>query len=166
LNGLVYLYKDLNMIHRDLKPSNILLNSHGEIKLCDFGDSVELINSKAGSIVGTMGYMAPERIYGQHYNITSDVWSLGVTLMELATGRFPFCHASQALYRRPQHESSNGLDSIAIVELLEAITNEPLPYLNSSEFSSDLVGFIQTCLIRDPYTRPTPMALLVHALCV
>lgn len=46
------------MIHRDLKPSNILVNSIGGVKLCDFGDSVELINSKAGSVVGTMGYMA------------------------------------------------------------------------------------------------------------
>lgn len=58
LNGLIYLHEQQQVIHRDLKPSNILINSQGEVKLCDFGDSVELINSKAQSVVGTMGYMA------------------------------------------------------------------------------------------------------------
>lgn len=150
------------MIHRDLKPSNILLNSKGEVKLCDFGDSVELINSKAGSVVGTIGYMAPERIQGHHYTITSDVWSFGVTMMELATGLFPFAFSGESLRRRVGGMlEDNGLESIAIVELLEGIVNDPLPVLDQRDFSNELCDFISICMIRDPHFRPSPMKLLV-----
>ncbi|KAK6966404.1 mitogen-activated protein kinase [Favolaschia claudopus] len=72
------------------KPSNILCNSAGEIKICDFGVSGELINSIADTFVGTSTYMSPERIQGAQYTVKSDVWSLGVSLIELALGRFPF----------------------------------------------------------------------------
>ncbi|PPQ76023.1 hypothetical protein CVT26_005552 [Gymnopilus dilepis] len=91
LEGLTYLYDVHRIIHRDIKPSNILLNSEGSIKLCDFGVSGELINSIANTFVGTSVYMSPERIQGAEYSIKSDIWSLGITLIELATGRFPFC---------------------------------------------------------------------------
>ncbi|KAM6491321.1 ste7-like protein [Amanita muscaria] len=90
LEGLTYLYDVHRIIHRDIKPSNILCNSQGEIKLCDFGVSGELINSIAHTFVGTSIYMSPERIRGAQYSIKSDVWSLGITLIELANGRFPF----------------------------------------------------------------------------
>ncbi|KAF9442567.1 Pkinase-domain-containing protein [Macrolepiota fuliginosa MF-IS2] len=90
LEGLTYLYDVHRIIHRDIKPSNILCNSKGEIKLCDFGVSGELINSIANTFVGTSIYMSPERIQGAEYSVKSDVWSLGITLVELATGRFPF----------------------------------------------------------------------------
>jgi mitogen-activated protein kinase kinase len=91
LEGLTYLYDVHRIIHRDIKPSNILLNSEGYIKLCDFGVSGELINSIANTFVGTSVYMSPERIQGAEYSIKSDIWSLGISLIELATGRFPFC---------------------------------------------------------------------------
>jgi len=91
LEGLTYLYDVHRIIHRDIKPSNILLNSEGEIKLCDFGVSGELINSIAKTFVGTSIYMSPERIQGAEYSVKSDIWSLGITLIELATGQFPFC---------------------------------------------------------------------------
>jgi mitogen-activated protein kinase kinase len=105
----------------DIKPSNILFNSKGQIKICDFGVSGELINSIADTFVGTSTYMSvstttflrihhawmtdnrrvgrdaqPERIQGAQYTVKSDVWSLGVSLIELALGRFPFSedHAS------------------------------------------------------------------------
>ncbi|KAG7087057.1 hypothetical protein E1B28_013038 [Marasmius oreades] len=94
LKGLLYLYDVHRIVHRDIKPSNILLNSSGEVKLCDFGVSGELINSLANTFVGTSIYMSPERIQGAEYSIRSDVWSLGITIVELAHGRFPFSECS------------------------------------------------------------------------
>jgi len=90
LEGLTYLYDKHRIIHRDIKPSNILFNSAGEIKICDFGVSGELVNSIADTFVGTSTYMSPERIQGAPYTVKSDVWSLGISLIELALGRFPF----------------------------------------------------------------------------
>jgi mitogen-activated protein kinase kinase len=94
LEGLTYLYDVHRIIHRDIKPSNILCNSAGEIKICDFGVSGELINSIADTFVGTSTYMSPERIQGAQYTVKSDVWSLGISLIELALGRFPFSESS------------------------------------------------------------------------
>lgn len=94
LEGLTYLYDVHRIIHRDIKPSNILCNSSGEIKICDFGVSGELINSIADTFVGTSTYMSPERIQGAQYTVKSDVWSLGISLIELALGRFPFAESS------------------------------------------------------------------------
>ncbi|KAJ7270537.1 Pkinase-domain-containing protein [Mycena rebaudengoi] len=90
LEGLRYLYDVHRIIHRDIKPSNILCNSSGDIKLCDFGVSGELINSIANTFVGTSIYMSPERIQGATYSVKSDIWSLGITLIELSVGQFPF----------------------------------------------------------------------------
>ncbi|KAI8873560.1 Pkinase-domain-containing protein, partial [Ramicandelaber brevisporus] len=89
LNGLIYIYETHRIIHRDIKPSNILLNSQGQVKLIDFGVSGELVDSIAKTFVGTGSYMSPERIQGAPYSVKSDVWSLGITLMELALGRYP-----------------------------------------------------------------------------
>ncbi|RDX53287.1 kinase [Polyporus arcularius HHB13444] len=94
LEGLTYLYDVHRIIHRDIKPSNILFNSRGQIKICDFGVSGELINSIADTFVGTSTYMSPERIQGAQYTVKSDVWSLGISLIELALGRFPFAESS------------------------------------------------------------------------
>ncbi|KAF9525478.1 kinase-like domain-containing protein [Crepidotus variabilis] len=94
LEGLTYLYDVHRIIHRDIKPSNILCNSRGEIKICDFGVSGELINSIADTFVGTSTYMSPERIQGAQYTVKSDVWSLGISLIELALGRFPFAEST------------------------------------------------------------------------
>ncbi|KAI0301193.1 kinase-like domain-containing protein [Multifurca ochricompacta] len=94
LEGLTYLYDVHRIIHRDIKPSNILCNSKGQIKICDFGVSGELINSIADTFVGTSTYMSPERIQGAQYTVKSDVWSLGISLIELALGRFPFSESA------------------------------------------------------------------------
>ncbi|KAI0248641.1 kinase-like domain-containing protein [Lactifluus subvellereus] len=94
LEGLTYLYDVHRIIHRDIKPSNILFNSKGQIKICDFGVSGELINSIADTFVGTSTYMSPERIQGSPYTVKSDVWSLGISLIELALGRFPFSESA------------------------------------------------------------------------
>ncbi|CAG5129444.1 unnamed protein product [Candidula unifasciata] len=89
LKGLSYLREKHQIIHRDVKPSNILVNSRGEIKLCDFGVSGQLIDSMANSFVGTRSYMAPERLQGTHYSVQSDIWSLGLSLVEMSIGRYP-----------------------------------------------------------------------------
>ncbi|XP_064619242.1 dual specificity mitogen-activated protein kinase kinase 1-like [Lineus longissimus] len=89
LRGLAYLRENHQIIHRDVKPSNILVNSRGEIKICDFGVSGQLIDSMANSFVGTRSYMSPERLQGNHYTIQSDIWSMGLSLVELAIGRYP-----------------------------------------------------------------------------
>jgi mitogen-activated protein kinase kinase len=112
--------------HSDIKPSNILANSNGDIKLCDFGVSGELINSIANTFVGTSTYMSvsvavfslpnflfllliltsqPERIQGGTYTIKSDIWSLGITLIELALGRFPFSDAPDSASEASEDEN-------------------------------------------------------------
>ena len=90
LLGLKYVFDEFNVIHRDIKPSNILANSKGDIKLCDFGVSKALGSMDlAMTFVGTMVYLSPERIRGEKYDGRADLWSLGLTLLELATGNRP-----------------------------------------------------------------------------
>ena len=141
-------------MHRDIKPSNVLVNSKGAIKLCDFGVSGELVNSIADTFVGTSTYMAPERIQGAKYTVKSDVWSLGLMVMELAIGRFPFDASETAGDREP------GMGGI--LDLLQQIVHEPPPRLpKSSAFPVILDEMIQACLSRDAETRPTPRQLYV-----
>ena len=88
LSGLSYLYTKHKIIHRDIKPNNVLMTHKGEFKLCDFGVSRELTNSlaMADTFVGTSMYMSPERIQGLNYGVKSDVWSMGLMLIELVSG--------------------------------------------------------------------------------
>ncbi|TRZ23634.1 hypothetical protein HGM15179_003433 [Zosterops borbonicus] len=151
IKGLTYLREKHKIMHRDVKPSNILVNSRGEIKLCDFGVSGQLIDSMANSFVGTRSYMSPERLQGTHYSVQSDIWSMGLSLVEMAIGRYPIpppdskelelmfgCPVEgdspvtetsprQRAPGRPM--SSYGSDSrppMAIFELLDYIVNEEL----------------------------------------
>ena len=89
VKGLQYLWTQ-KIMHRDLKPSNILVNTQGRVKLCDFGVSVQLIDSIARTFVGTSAYMAPERLRGEDYRMRAEVWSLGVLIFELVSGTFPY----------------------------------------------------------------------------
>jgi mitogen-activated protein kinase kinase len=139
-------------MHRDIKPSNVLINSRGEIKLCDFGVSSELENSVADTFVGTGTYMAPERIQGSPYTVKSDVWSVGLTLMELAIGKFPFSIDSE--------DDDEAAGPQGILDLLQQIVLEPSPRLPKSEaFPAILEDVIAKCLMKDPKERPTPREL-------
>ncbi|KAL0956369.1 hypothetical protein HGRIS_002517 [Hohenbuehelia grisea] len=146
LQGLAYLHTK-KTIHRDIKPSNILLSREGVVKLCDFGVSGELVNSLAGTFTGTSFYMAPERISGHEYTIRSDVWSTGISLLELVQNRFPF---------------PNDLPPI---ELMMYITTCEPPRLEDEaevHWSDEMKDFIKQTLIVDAQTRPTPKDMLEH----
>ncbi|WFD24864.1 mitogen-activated protein kinase kinase [Malassezia equina] len=168
IHGLSYLYESFKIIHRDVKPSNILVNRQGQIKLCDFGVSGELINSIADTFVGTSTYMSPqpERIQGAQYSIKCDVWSLGITVIELAHGCFPFALDYQddpdaTTRATPQVKE---VRSLSILELLQHIVFEPPPQLNDdARFPPSMMDFVQQCLCKDPQRRPTPMELRQHA---
>lgn len=90
LNGLVYLHKR-HVMHRDIKPANILFNLGGVVKLADFGVSGQLDNTAdlKTTFVGTLIYMSPERLEGKAYQLDTDLWSLGIILLECATGKCP-----------------------------------------------------------------------------
>ncbi|KAJ7843053.1 STE/STE7 protein kinase [Mycena olivaceomarginata] len=146
LQGLAYLHTK-QTIHRNIKPSHILLSREGIVKICDFGVSGELIESQAGTFTGTSSYMAPERIVGQRYTIRSDVWSTGISLLELVQNRFPF---------------PNDLPPI---ELMMHITAGEPPQLEDEPgltWSDDLKDFIKQTLTVDAMARPTPKDMLAH----
>ena len=137
LNGLTYLHGH-RIIHRDIKPSNILLCRDGQVKLCDFGVSGEFgTRGDATTFIGTSYYMAPERITGQSYTITSDVWSLGVTLLEVAQHRFPF-----------PADGSEMQPKAGLIDLLTYIVSQPIPKLQDEpekkvKWSSNFKYFIE-----------------------
>uniref|UniRef100_A0A9J8CA25 mitogen-activated protein kinase kinase n=1 Tax=Cyprinus carpio carpio TaxID=630221 RepID=A0A9J8CA25_CYPCA len=149
VKGLTYLWS-LKILHRDVKPSNMLVNTRGQVKLCDFGVSTQLVNSIAKTYVGTNAYMAPERISGEQYGIHSDVWSVGISFMELALGSFPY----------PQIQKSQG--SLMPLQLLQCIVDEDPPVLPIGQFSEKFVHFITQCMRKQPKERPAPNNLMDH----
>ncbi|CAI5766173.1 specificity mitogen-activated kinase kinase 4 isoform X3 [Podarcis lilfordi] len=152
VKALNHLKENLKIIHRDIKPSNILLDRNGNIKLCDFGISGQLVDSIAKTRdAGCRPYMAPERIdpsaSRQGYDVRSDVWSLGITLYELATGRFPY----------PKWNS-------VFDQLTQVVKGDPPQLSNSEEreFSQSFINFVNLCLTKDESKRPKYKELLKH----
>ena len=146
LHGLAYL-RQAKRLHRDLKPSNILLNSAGWVRLTDFGVSTELASSlgAAATVTGTVAYMAPERLQRQPYSFQSDMWSLGLTLLQCAFGELPFKAVSP--------------EPLTYVSLTEAIVHGAVPALPAG-YSSDMEKFLLLMLHKEPDKRADARVML------
>uniref|UniRef100_A0A3P9LG56 non-specific serine/threonine protein kinase n=1 Tax=Oryzias latipes TaxID=8090 RepID=A0A3P9LG56_ORYLA len=150
LRGLAHLHQH-KVIHRDIKGQNVLLTENAEVKLVDFGVSAQLDRTvgKRNTFIGTPYWMAPEVIACDEnpaatYDFKSDVWSLGITAIEMAEGAPPLCdmHPMRALFLIPRN---------------------PAPRLKSKKWSRKLQSFIEFCLVKNPGQRPNTEELSKHA---
>lgn len=153
VRGLRTLKDRHNIIHRDVKPTNILVNGRGQVKLCDFGVSGNLVASIAKTNIGCQSYMAPERIRSENaasgpstYTVQSDIWSLGLSILELAKGGYPY----------PPETYNN------IFAQLQAICDGEPPDLPQGRYSEEARDFVRQCLAKDPRNRPPYSSLLRH----
>ncbi|PRW57164.1 mitogen-activated kinase kinase 3 [Chlorella sorokiniana] len=147
LPALAYMHSH-RMVHRDIKPANILMSTDGQPKVSDFGISAFMDNTIAQchTFLGTVTYMSPERINGQPYSFPADIWALGLTLLECATGKYPY-------------DASGGTIQL-MIQLMEEEC--PLPPEEEGQLSPELRDFVAQCMRRDPWARPTAEQLLQH----
>jgi len=146
LEGLAYM-REKHQLHRDIKPSNVCVNTHGNAKLSDFGITSQIESTIEGcdSFVGTYNYMSPERIIGNKYSYSSDIWSLGIVVLECALGQFPY-----------------PLSAVAF-DMMQNVVHGPVPTVPKDKYSKEFSSFIDSCLNKDPDKRATAKALLGHA---
>ncbi|XP_034738989.1 misshapen-like kinase 1 isoform X3 [Etheostoma cragini] len=150
LRGLSHLHSH-HVIHRDIKGQNVLLTENAEVKLVDFGVSAQLDKTigRRNTFIGTPYWMAPEVIACDEnpeatYDYRSDLWSLGITALEMAEGAPPLCdmHPMRALFLIPRN---------------------PPPKLKSKKWSKRFLSFADSCLVKNHLHRPTTDTLLRHA---
>ncbi|XP_072519402.1 mitogen-activated protein kinase kinase kinase kinase 4 isoform X2 [Salminus brasiliensis] len=149
LRGLSHLHSH-HVIHRDIKGQNVLLTENAEVKLVDFGVSAQLDRTigRRNTFIGTPYWMAPEVIACDEnpestYDYRSDLWSLGITALEMAEGAPPLCdmHPMRALFLIPRN---------------------PPPKLKSRKWSKKLLTFVESCLVKNYLHRPSTETLLRH----
>ncbi|CAD2212743.1 Protein tyrosine kinase/Protein kinase domain containing protein, putative [Angomonas deanei] len=177
LRGLAYLHKN-NVIHADFKPQNVLLTVDGCCRISDFGSSVTRassvsVASDVFSLRGTPLYMAPEVACGETPTVASDMWSFGITLFEMLTGKLPWVMKLEA--NEPAGEGSKGevpeeptwgpVEGLSDVRFLQLYAQKNIKVmLNPSDLpSTESFSLLSLCLIEEPTERATALDLLNHA---
>ncbi|RLN79846.1 hypothetical protein BBJ28_00018747 [Nothophytophthora sp. Chile5] len=145
LQGLAYLHAR-RKIHRDVKGGNILLTASGQVKIADFGVSAQLRDtlSRRGSFVGTPYWMSPELIQDSDYDSKADIWSLGITAIELADQKPPL------------------FDEHPMRVLIQIPRNPPPQVAHPEKWSAAFLDFLRFCLRKDPAERPTALECMQH----